>query len=107
MLEHVRDWVQAVDSMKDATRPGGVIILTARAPGATLHDYPGDYWRFSEDAMTSIFQDWTIELLESDPTASGGRVSNSGTFVKARKPVGAYTRVRLEEAWAMPMPVHG
>ena len=104
MLEHVKDWVGAVTNMKDAVRPGGIVVLTARAPGATRHDHPEDYWRFSQAAMKQIFADWEVEMLEDDPSARNGKRSKSGVFVKARKPKGPHTPIVLDGRWAMPAP---
>jgi len=102
-LEHVEDWLVAVENMKQMVRPCGVVVLTARAPGATRHDHPGDYWRFSCDAMSRIFGDWTVELLEPDPGALKSPCK-AGAFVKARKPEGPYNPITIEAGWVEPAP---
>jgi SAM-dependent methyltransferase len=89
MLEHAEDWRAAIANMKTTMVPGAVIYLTARGPGFPLHDYPGDYWRFTVDDMLRIFADFDIVTCEpdSDPRSPG-------VFLKARKPALDDTRDR-------------
>lgn len=79
LLEHVRDWRQAVSQMKDVLRPGGTLVITTRSRGFGVHAYPHDYWRYEPEDMRQIFRDLEIESLERDPT-------RPGVFLKAQKP---------------------
>ena len=46
---------------------------------AALHEYPGDYWRFSVEDMRRIFASWTNVRVITDPQVPG-------VFVVAQKP---------------------
>lgn len=78
-LEHVQSWPLFVRAMKRLCKPGGHILLTARSPGFALHDFPGDYWRFTEDNMREAFADCEPHV-EHDPEAPG-------VFMHAIKPI--------------------
>lgn len=80
MLEHVIDWRSAVSNMKRVLAPGGLLLITTRAPGFPQHDHPGDYWRFTMLDALDIFVDMDELLVTEDPMAPG-------VFVRARKPV--------------------
>ena len=71
MLEHVSDWKLAVTRMKACVKTGGDLIITTRAPGFPLHEYPGDYWRFTIKMFLEIFDDMHICKLEPDPQVPG------------------------------------
>lgn len=71
MLEHVEDWRLAVNNMKDILKPGGLLLLTTRSRGFPLHDYPGDFWRFSDEDFYKIFRDMGMPLVWKDTEAPG------------------------------------
>jgi SAM-dependent methyltransferase len=77
-LEHCQLWRSAVVQMKRVLRPGGILVITARGPGMPVHDYPGDYWRFTQQDFREIFSDFDIESLECD-------TGNPGVLFKGRK----------------------
>jgi SAM-dependent methyltransferase len=101
LLEHVRDWRQAVTQMKEVLRPGGTLVITTRSRGFGVHAYPHDYWRYEPEDMQRIFGDLQIESIERDPT-------RPGVFLKAQKPcafepatlddVALYSIIRQERA---------
>jgi hypothetical protein len=94
MLEHVEKWAEAVTAMKEVTRSGGFVLLTAPRPGQRKHAYPDDYWRFSIATFKKVFADWDIiELREDQKT----------TFVKARKPLRPAEPVEIQTDWAIPV----
>ncbi len=71
MLEHVRDWRVVISNLKRLVAPGGVLLVTTRSIGFPYHAFPWDFWRYENDDMRAIFSDFTVENVESDPTAPG------------------------------------
>lgn len=67
LLEHVRDWREAVHQMKMVCKDGGIILVTTRSRGFPYHGFPHDYWRFEIADMREIFADCAIAALEPDP----------------------------------------
>jgi len=80
-LEHMKTWVIALRNMKAVCKLGGIILLTARGPDFPRHDYPSDYWRFTEEDMAHILGDCTAPDIRPDPEMPG-------LFAKAKKPKG-------------------
>jgi SAM-dependent methyltransferase len=89
MMEHIQDWRAAISNLKNILRPGGVMILTTRSKGTGYHGYPYDFWRYEMEDMKAIFSDFSIEVLEADP-------SSPGVFLKAYKPM-TFSENRSEE----------
>lgn len=78
-LEHVQSWPLFVHEIKRLAKPGGHILLTCRSPGFALHDYPGDYWRFTSSDLSAAFSDCDVIEVANDPEAAG-------VFLHAKKP---------------------
>jgi len=78
MIEHVKDWQNAINNMKGVLRDNGYILITTRSPGFPYHGYPKDYWRFTKEDIKKIFRDFEIIFLESDS-------SQPGVFLFAKK----------------------
>ena len=66
MLEHCKPWKDAVQNIVGVCKTNGVIILTARGPGAGYHSYPEDFWRFTLEDIYKVFCHNQIEALKSD-----------------------------------------
>jgi SAM-dependent methyltransferase len=79
MMEHVADWRAAAINMMEVLTPGGVLVLTTRAPGFPRHGYPGDFWRFTAEDLRVIFSALDIEELIEDR-------ADEGAFMRARRP---------------------
>lgn len=90
MLEHAENWRVAIRNMKDVLRSYGTLYLTARGPGFPLHDYPGDYWRFTLNNVRAMFADFEIITLTDDYDQQ-----SPGFFLKCRKRDGAFTALDL------------
>lgn len=89
LMEHVRNWREAISSLKKVCKPGGILFITTRSKGFKLHGYPSDYWRYELEDMRKLFADCEILKLESDPQAPG-------VFLKVRKPLN-FTEISLKD----------
>lgn len=79
MVEHVKNWREAISNIKQVCKPRGIVLLTTRSKGYGYHGYPFDFWRYEPEDMKQIFSDFEITTLERDSEAPG-------VFLKARKP---------------------
>lgn len=79
VLEHVRDWREAVHNFKHAVKPAGILLVTTRSFGVDFHRHPFDFWRYERPDFGMIFSDFIIEELQADP-------QDPGIFLKAKKP---------------------
>lgn len=69
VVEHIDDWRLALYQMLKVLRHNGLLILTTRSPGCPNHNYPSDYWRYTQDDLKKIFTPvGEILLLEDDPS---------------------------------------
>lgn len=80
MLEHDPFFWETFKEAKRVLRPGGYFLLTTRGLGFELHEYPSDFWRFTEAAIEHLleWQGFTEIAVEADPVP--------GVFAQARKP---------------------
>jgi len=79
VIEHVRNWKKVVSNLKQATRRGGLLLITTRSIGFPFHGFPNDYWRYQVEDMEKIFSDFNILEIESDSLGPG-------VFMLAEKP---------------------
>lgn len=84
-LEHVaRPWL-AVAELARVVKPGGYVVVSARGYDGfgcwRVHNYPHDYWRFSDKSMELLFTDADLEVVSLDADPGG-----PGWLVVARKP---------------------
>jgi SAM-dependent methyltransferase len=68
MLEHTLDPQRIVDEIRRVLRPGGRVLLTTRFI-FPLHDVPGDYYRFTNYALTHLFRDWSSARVDAEATS--------------------------------------
>ncbi len=63
VLEHVYEYQQAIQNMYQALKPGGelVVFVPMFYP---LHDEPHDYWRFTEDGLRKMFEQFENVIIK-------------------------------------------
>lgn len=71
VLEHAKNWKQLVNQIKYILRPGGILILTCRAPGCPFHPEPADYWRFTATDLIRAFADFRLGCIIHDTVVPG------------------------------------
>jgi O-antigen biosynthesis protein len=83
MLEHdPHPWLSFQEAFRVLV-PGGTLLLTTRGPGFPLHDYGGDYYRYTGDALVALAKYAGFDVCSvEDDTFSG----HPGAFIHARKP---------------------
>ncbi len=76
-LEHVEDWKGFVNNTWDVVKEGGYLVLTMAALWKKRHNYPNDYWRFTEDQIKEIYPnaEWTGQV---GPVSIGWIVKKEG-----------------------------
>jgi SAM-dependent methyltransferase len=83
MLEHV-DWPRdVVRECARVLRPGGHFFL-ATVFSFVIHSYPGDYWRFTPQALRLLIEDAGLEVVYIEE--SGDFTNPSIVRVIGRKP---------------------
>jgi len=63
VLEHVEEPHKAIAEIHRILKPGGRVLFSSPFV-YPLHDYPGDYWRFTDKGLEILFRDFSIDVLE-------------------------------------------
>jgi SAM-dependent methyltransferase len=73
MLEHDEAFWLTFPEVYRVLKTGGYFIVTTRGINFPYHEFPGDYWRFTEDGIKSLLENnkFTILELTPDPEVSG------------------------------------
>lgn len=68
MLEHDDDPDQTVINAREMLRTGGRFVVSVPGIGFPRHDYPSDYWRFTEDGLQVLLrrQPWSSIEISAD-----------------------------------------
>lgn len=82
MLEHDPTFWLSIPEMARVLKPGGHMLITTRGIGFPYHEYPGDYWRFTEDSITLLFETNGLEVVRVEPDWYPG---HPGVFGIAKK----------------------
>lgn len=90
-LEHDNQFWITVERMRTITKPGGWMLITVPGPYFFLHDYPGDFYRFTEQAVRQMFAGWedvVVEVYEDENQKRlGDAKPNMSVLGYGRKPV--------------------
>ena len=76
MLEHDSNFYRTISEAYRVLKPGGHLLLTARANGYPPHNHPSDYWRFTKEGFGVLLERFTN---------SGVSGKNLGIYGWARK----------------------
>ena len=55
MLEHDKRFWITVKNMRALVKPGGYLFITVPGINFFKHDFPADYYRFTEEVFTDVF----------------------------------------------------
>ncbi len=68
MLEHDPQPWESLARMGELLEKDGLLILTTRGPGFPYHEYPGDYYRYTNDSLRFLIDEYAqLEMLELVP----------------------------------------
>ena len=88
-FEHDNKFWLTLEAMKKILNPGGYLLITAPSINFFLHDFPSDYYRFTETAFKDVFfegfEDVHVEYYqdENDPVK---QKPNNSILGYGRKP---------------------
>jgi predicted SAM-dependent methyltransferase len=66
MLEHDTNFFESIAECHRVLKPGGFFLLSARGNGYEKHDYPNDYWRFTEDGFNLLLASFTTQTSKEN-----------------------------------------
>lgn len=67
VAEHMENPKAALDEIYRILKPGGLLIFNVPFI-YPLHDYPGDYWRFTDQGVRKILYRFEIQEMEAQST---------------------------------------
>lgn len=82
MLEHDPYFWKSIQEMWRVLRWDGLLLLTTRGIGFPLHEYPSDYWRFTNAAILHLLTDSKFSIVELTDDPQEG---HPGIFAIGRK----------------------
>jgi SAM-dependent methyltransferase len=69
-MEHDKTFWLTLAEISRVLKKGGRLIITARGIGFPLHDYPGDYYRFTKQFFEDL-EGYQDKIVIDDPQYSG------------------------------------
>lgn len=93
-IEHVRKPWTALSEVRRCLKPGGVVVMTS-VFFFPIHDYGGDYWRFTDAAMESLLDAFDLVFAG---TAGSSLLPHTAIGVAARSPFDQEEWNRLSRA---------
>lgn len=78
VLEHCKNWKGVVLSAWATLEDEGALLLTAANPNKCLHNYPGDYWRFTLKHFEDMFKNHIIHETVRGRVCDGVLVEKQG-----------------------------
>jgi SAM-dependent methyltransferase len=76
MLEHDNQFWVSVAEMKKVLKKGGLLVIGVPGIQCPLHEYPCDYYRFTNEAVKEMFSD--MELLGILNLENNGEIQGIG-----------------------------
>lgn len=88
-LEHDDNFWVTVENMRQLVRPGGWLFISTPGINFFKHDYPFDYWRFTEESYTHVFfKDWDQVFVMNHTSSQSEYVNKPNNIIGyARKPL--------------------
>ena len=88
-LEHDNKFWLTVENMKKMVKPGGWMLITVPGINFFKHDFPHDYYRFTEEAVKEMFEGFEDVHVEyyfdkADPNQDK---PNNSVMAYGRKPL--------------------
>ncbi len=73
MLEHDARFWETIEEARRVLKNHGHFLVTTRGIGFPFHEYPGDFWRFTEDGIAILLHNngFVDVQVEPDPGPSG------------------------------------
>lgn len=88
MIEHDNAFWITVENMRKIVKPGGYLMITAPGINFFKHDFPHDYFRFTEEAFSHVFfKGWEDVFVENHHDDKSQYSNGPNTILGyARKP---------------------
>ena len=88
-LEHDNKFWLTVENMKQMVKPGGYLLITVPSINFFKHDFPHDYYRFTEEAVKEMFEGFEDIYTEYyfDKADPNQEKPNNSVLAYGRKPL--------------------